>query len=180
LKGGFPMIIGMSIAAFTTLHVIISLVGIASGIVVLAAMLNGRAPSGWTALFLATTILTSVTGFMFPFGGAVTPGQVIGALSLILLAVALFALYAQHLTGAWRWIYVLTALPALYFNCLVAIVQSFQKFAWLHALAPTQSEPPFQVVQLVMLAIFVVAAIFAVRRFHPERRPSVAFEASMP
>jgi hypothetical protein len=173
------MILGMSIAAFTALHVIISLVGIASGVIVLAAMLNGKAPAGWTALFLATTVLTSATGFLFPATGF-TPAQGVGILSLILLAVALIAFYGRHLAGAWRWIYVVTAVPALYFNCFVAVVQSFQKLAVLHALAPTQSEPPFQVTQLVVLAIFVVAAIIAIRRFHPEGRSSVAFEASMP
>lgn len=173
------MILGMSIAAFTTLHVIISLVAIVSGVIALIAMLNGRAPAGWTALFLATTVLTSATGFLFPSSG-VTPGQAVGALSLILLAVALFAFYGQRLSGSWRWIYVVTAVAALYFNCFVAVVQSFEKLPFLHALAPTQAEPPFQAAQLVVLAIFVVAAIFALRRFHPERRAAVALEASMP
>ncbi len=172
------MILGMSIAAFTTLHVVISLVGIVAGVVVLAAMLHGKAPAGWTALFLATTVLTSATGFLFPATGF-TPAQAVGILSLILLAVALIAFYGQHLAGAWRWLYVVTAVPALYFNCFVAVVQSFQKLPFLHALAPTQSEPPFQAAQLVVLAIFIVAGAFAIRRFHPER-PSIALEASIP
>src|SRR5262245_23952460 len=171
------MVIGMSLAAFTVLHVVISLVGIVAGVIVLVAMLNGRAPAGWTALFLAATVLTSVTGFLFPSTGF-TPAQAFGVLSLILLAFALFALYGRHLGGAWRWIYVVTALPALYLNCFVAVVQSFQKLAFLSALAPTQSEPPFQVAQLVLLAIFIVAGIFAVRKFHPDGRSSVALKAS--
>jgi len=173
------MILGMSIAAFTALHVAISLVGIVSGVVVLAAMFQGKAPAGWTALFLATTVLTSATGFLFP-ATAFTPAQGVGILSLILLAVALFAFYGQRLAGAWRWIYVVTAVPALYFNCFVAVVQSFQKLPSLHALAPTQSEPPFQVAQLVVLAIFIVAAAFAIRRFHPERPARIALGASIP
>jgi hypothetical protein len=169
----------MSLAAFTTLHVIISLIGIVSGIVVLVAMLGGKAPSGWTALFLATTVLTSATGFLFPATGF-TPAQGVGILSLVLLAVALFALYVRHLGGAWRWIYVITAVPSLYFNCFVAVVQSFQKIPILQALAPTQSEPPFQVVQLVVLVIFVVAAVIAIRKFHPELRSGAALKALAP
>ena len=171
------MIIGMSVAAFTTLHVVISLVGIASGIVVLVAMLAGKAPAGWTALFLATTILTSATGFLFPATGF-TPAQGVGALSLVLLAVALVAFYGRRLAGAWRWIYVVTAVPALYFNCFVAVVQSFQKLSFLRPLAPTQSEPPFQIAQLVVLTIFVVAMIAAIRKFHPEQTPVARLEPS--
>jgi hypothetical protein len=162
------MIIGLSVAAFTTLHVIISLVGVISGIVVLVGMLNGKPLAGWTALFLATTVLTSVTGFLFPSTGF-TPAQGFGVLSLILLAVALFALYGRHLAGAWRWIYVVTALFALYLNCFVTVVQSFQKLPFLRSLAPTQSEPPFQIAQVVVLLIFILAGIAAVRKFHPEK-----------
>jgi hypothetical protein len=173
------MIIGMSVAAFTTLHVVISIVGIISGVIVLVAMLNGKASAGWTALFLATTVLTSATGFLFPATGF-TPAQAVGILSLVLLAAALFALYAQHLAGAWRWIYVVAAVPALYLNCFVLVAQSFQKLPVLHSLAPTGSELPFQLAQLVVLAIFVVAAVFAVRNFHPERRPGAALTASTP
>jgi hypothetical protein len=165
------MILGMSTAAFTALHVIISLVGIISGLAVLIAMLNAKRPDGWTALFLATTILTSVTGFLFPSTGF-TPAQGVGVLSLVVLAVALLALYGRHLTGAWRWVYAVTALVALYLNCFVMVVQSFQKLPFLRSLAPTQSEPPFQVTQLIVLALFVVAGIAVVKKFHPERRAS--------
>ena len=160
------MIIGLSIQNFTILHVIISLVAIASGIVVLLGMLGAHRLPGWTALFLAMTILTSVTGFMFPIHGF-TPGIGTGAVSLVILLVALIALYAKHLSGAWRWIYVVTAVSALYFNVLVLIVQSFQKIPALRAIAPTQSELPFVLTQSAALAVFVVLGIMAVRRFHP-------------
>jgi hypothetical protein len=172
------MILGLSVAAFTTLHVVISLIGIASGIVVLIAMLGSKVPSGWTALFLATTILTSATGFLFPATGF-TPAQGVGILSLVLLAVALLALYVGHLGGAWRWIYVLTAVPSLYFNCFVAVVQAFQKIPALQALAPTQSELPFQIAQVAVLGIFAAATIVALRTFHPAPRPATALEATV-
>ena len=164
------MILGMSLAAFTALHVVISLVGIVTGIVVLFGMLNAKPFSGWTAVFLATTVLTSVTGFLFPITGF-TPAHAFGILSLILLAIALFALYAQHLAGAWRWIYVVCAAVALYLNVFVLIVQAFEKVPALKALAPTQSEPPFLVTQLVVLALFVVLGIFAVKRFRDQPVP---------
>jgi len=160
------MIIGLSIENFTILHVIISLVAIVSGLVVLGGMLRASRLPGWTALFLVTTILTSVTGFMFPING-LTPGIVIGLLSIVILAVALMALYLKHLSGAWRWIYVTTALVALYFNVFVLIVQSFQKVPALQKLAPTQSEPPFQIAQGVVLLAFLILGTMAVRRFRP-------------
>jgi hypothetical protein len=115
---------------------------------------------------LATTILTSVTGFGFPIT-KFTPGLAIGIISLVLLAVVLYALYNRRLAGAWRWIYVVTAVIAQYLNFLVLIVQSFQKVAPLKALAPTQSEPPFLIAQLVALAIFVTLGILAVAKFRP-------------
>jgi hypothetical protein len=120
------MIAGLSIENFTILHVAISLIGIVSGLIVLFGMLGARRLAGWTALFLATTVLTSVTGFMFPING-LTPAIVVGVISIVILAIALMALYVKHLSGAWRWIYVTTALAALYFNVFVLIVQSFQK-----------------------------------------------------
>jgi hypothetical protein len=160
------MMLGLSLSAFTTLHVVISLIGIVSGLVVCYGMLASQRPGGWTALFLATTILTSVTGFMFPIGG-LTPGLVVGAISLVLLAIALLALYGFRLAGSWRWIYVATALAALYFNVFVGVVQAFQKLSVLQPLAPTQSEPPFAVAQLVVLALFLALGFLAARRFHP-------------
>jgi len=128
------MTLGLSLSAFTTLHVVISLIGIASGFVVLYGMLGSQRLPGWTALFLATTILTSVTGFMFPING-VTPGLVVGAISLVLLGLALLGLYVFRLAGPWRWVYVFTALAALYFNVFVGVVQAFQKLAFLHVVA---------------------------------------------
>ncbi|HXE88270.1 MAG TPA: hypothetical protein VN524_15890 [Hyphomicrobiaceae bacterium] len=160
------MTLGLSLSAFTTLHVVISLIGIASGFVVLYGMLGSQRLPGWTALFLATTILTSVTGFMFPING-VTPGLVVGAISLVLLGLALLGLYVFRLAGPWRWVYVFTALAALYFNVFVGVVQAFQKLAFLQPLAPTQSEPPFALAQGAVLVLFLVLGFVAVRRFHP-------------
>jgi hypothetical protein len=161
------MILGLSVHAFTIMHVIISLVGIATGLVVLAGLLQSQPRPGWTALFLVMTILTSVTGFFFPFS-ALTPALVVGAISLTILGITLLALYAFRLMRAWRWIYIVTAISALYFNCFVLVVQSFQKISFLHALAPTQSETPFLVAQTVVLVLFLVFGFIAVRRFHPE------------
>ena len=160
------MIAGLSIENFTILHVAISLIGIVSGLIVLFGMLRARRLPGWTALFLATTVLTSVTGFMFPING-LTPAIVVGVISIVILAIALMALYVKHLSGAWRWIYVTTALAALYFNVFVLIVQSFQKVPALQKLAPTQSEPPFSVTQGVVLVAFFILGIMAARRFRP-------------
>ena len=160
------MIAGLSIENFTILHVAISLIAIVSGLVVLFGMLGARRLPSWTALFLVTTILTSVTGFMFPING-LTPAIVVGLMSIVILAIALMALYVKHLSGAWRWIYVTTALAALYFNVFVLIVQSFQKVPALQKLAPTQSEPPFSVTQGVVLVAFLVLGTMAARRFRP-------------
>lgn len=167
------MILGMSIATFTTVHVVISLIGIATGLLVLAGMLSSNRLSLWTAVFLITTVLTSVTGFLFPSSGF-TPAQGFGYLSLLLLAIALAALYVFHLAGAWRWIYVATAVTALYLNCFVLIVQMFQKLPTLNALAPNQSEPPFQIAQGLLLLAFIVLGIMAARRFHPDGTPVAA------
>jgi hypothetical protein len=161
------MILGLSLSAFTTVHVVISLVGIAAGFVVLYAMLNSNDLPFWMALFLITTVLTSVTGFMFPFH-QLLPSHVVGGISLVALAVALYALYGQHLAGAWRWAYVVTAVLALYLNTFVGVVQAFQKVAFLHRLAPTQSELPFALAQGAVLILFVVLGYLAVSRFHPQ------------
>ena len=160
------MIAGLSIENFTILHTAISLIGIVSGLIVLAGMLRARRLPGWTALFLVTTILTSVTGFMFPING-LTPAIVVGLISIVILAIALMALYVKQLSGAWRWIYVTTALVALYFNVFVLIVQSFQKVPALQKLAPTQSEPPFLIAQGVALIAFLVLGTQAARKFRP-------------
>jgi hypothetical protein len=160
------MVLGMSLETFTLAHVVLSLVGIASGLIVLFGMIGAKRLDGWTALFLATTVLTSVTGFFFPVAGFM-PSHAVGIISLVVLAAALVALYVQRLAGSWRWIYVVGAVVALYLNVFVAVVRAFRKLSFLEPLAPTQSEPPFLVAQLVVMAIFIVLGILAVRRFHP-------------
>ena len=165
------MVLGMSLANFTLLHVVISLVGIASGFIVVFGMLGGRRLPNWTALFLATTVLTSVTGFLFPFT-KLLPSHVVGIISLVVLAIALVALYGFNLTGPWRWIYAVTAVVALYLNTFVLVVQGFLKVPSLHSLAPTQSEPPFVIAQGVVLLAFIALGFFAVRGFHPEANAS--------
>jgi hypothetical protein len=162
------MILGMSADTFTLVHVVLSLVGIGSGLIVLFGMLGANRLDGWTALFLATTVLTSVTGFFFPVTGFL-PSHAVGILSLVFLAAALLALYVYRLAGAWRWIYVVGAVVALYFNVFVGVVQAFRKVSFLEPLAPTQSEPPFLVAQLAVMAIFIVLGVLAVRRFHPPK-----------
>lgn len=158
------MILGMSVTLFTQLHVLISLIGIASGLIVAAGLSANRANPRWTAVFLATTILTSATGFLF-HSKAIGPPHVIGAISLLILAVACYALYARRLSGRWRAVYVVTALLALYFNVFVAVVQAFQKIPSLHVLAPNGSEPPFALAQLVVLAAFGLLGFRSLRRF---------------
>jgi hypothetical protein len=161
------MILGMSVQTFTVIHVLISLVGIVAGVIVAFAMVQGKSVPGWTATALLFLILTSVTGFFF-HDPTFTPAQGVGILSLVLLAVAVIALYFLHLKGVWRWIYVVAAMIAIYFDCFVGVIQAFQKIGFLHALAPTQStEPAFVVSQLIVLAIFVVLAYGALKKFHP-------------
>jgi len=159
------MILGMPASTYTLLHVLISLIGIGSGLVVMSAMLTGRRVEGWTALFLVTTAATSVTGFGFPFDHLL-PSHKVGIISLVVLAVAILARYGVHLAGAWRWIYVVSASLVLYLNVFVAVVQAFLKLPALRALAPTQTEPPFLVAQLAVLVLFIGLAIIAVRTFH--------------
>ena len=158
------MLLGLSLAQFTTLHVAISLVAIASGLAVLLSWMRGKETGSMTQLFLITTVLTSVTGFMFPFH-EVTPGIVVGAISIVVLIVAILARYTFHLTGPWRKIYVITASIALYLNVFVLVAQSFQKIPALRALAPTQSEAPFVIVQLLVMALFVVLGWNATTKF---------------
>jgi hypothetical protein len=160
------MTFGLSIGAFTILHVIISLVAILSGLIVFAGLLASERQTNWTTLFLVTTVLTTVTGFMFPFTGP-TPAFITGIISTVTLALALLALYVFRLARAWRWVYVVTALFALYLNCFVLVVQSFLKIAVLHSLAPTQAELPFVASQGLLLVAFLIFGFLAVRRFHP-------------
>jgi hypothetical protein len=167
------MILGMSLATFTTVHVIISLVAIASGIVVVIGMLGSHRMPFLTGVFLLTTVLTSVTGYFFPIHGF-TPAQAVGAISLVILAIAIFALYLRGLDGAWRWVYALTAAAALWFNIFVLIVQSFQKVSFLNPHAP-QVGPPFSepqntqfmIAQVAALVIMVVLGLLAAFKFRP-------------
>jgi hypothetical protein len=161
------MVLGMPLATFTFLHVLISLVGIASGLIVLERFFRNRTLGVSNLVFLITTILTSVTGFLFPFKTFGSPAHIVGIISLVILAIALFALYAGNLVGPWRWIYVSTAMVALYLNVFVAVVQSFLKIGRLHALAPTGSEPPFAITQGVVLLLFVAMGVVALMRFRP-------------
>lgn len=168
------MILGMSVAAFTQLHVIISLIAIVSGIIVALGMLGARRMPGMTALFLITTVATSFTGFMFDTPvdaprviGSLDPAKIIGLISLVFLALAILALYSYKLASSWRAVYVISALVALYFNCFVLVVQSFQKISFFHALAPTQKEPPFAVAQAILLILFVGIGIAAFKKFRP-------------
>ena len=158
------MILGMSY--FTFAHVLVSLIGILTGLIVLFGFLTAQRVSRWTSCFLITTVATSVSGFFFPFHGF-TPAIGLGILSLIVLAPVIAARYAYHLAGSWRWIFVSGSVAALYFNVFVLVVQSFLKVASLHALAPKGSEPPFAATQGVVLLLFIVAGVLAVRRFRP-------------
>jgi hypothetical protein len=155
----------MILTIYTLIHVVISLMGIFSGFVVLSGLLTAKRLDGWTALFLTTTVLTSVTGFFFPVHHFM-PSHGVGIISLILLGLAIYARYPRRLAGTWRWIYVVGAVMALYLNVFVAVVQAFLKVPSLKALAPTQTEPPFKLTQLVVLAIFVVLGIVSVIKFH--------------
>ena len=157
----------MSLSTLTLVHVVLSLAGIGSGLVVLFGLLKGRRLNGWTALFLATTVATSASGYLFPFEHLL-PSHIIGGISLVVLAVAILARYAFHLAGGWRHAYVISALFALYLNTFVAVFQSFLKIPALKALAPTQKEAPFLVAQTVVLVAFVVLIILAAKRFRLE------------
>ena len=159
----------MILTIYTIIHVVISLVGIASGFVVMYGLFNGRHLDGWTRLFLATTVATSVTGFGFPVHHFL-PSHGVGILSLIVLTLAILARYTFHLAGAWRRVYVVGAAVALYLNVFVGIVQAFQKVPALKAMAPTQSELPFKLTQLGVITLFVGLTMVAAKRFriaHP-------------
>jgi hypothetical protein len=163
------MMLGMSLSVFTFVHVLISLIGIATGLVVVYGLLSGRTLDGWTGVFLATTVLTDVTGFGFPFEHLL-PSHKVGIISLAILAVTIVALYGRHLSGAWSRIYAVGATLGLYLNVFVLVVQGFLKVPALKELAPTQSEPPFLIAQLIVLAIFLTIAVRVGIRF---RGPSV-------
>ncbi len=168
------MILGMTLATFTQFHVILSLIGIVAGIIVALAMLTSSRLPALTALFLLTTVATSVTGFMFPFE-SFGPPEIIGVISLVVLAVAILMLYVYKLARSWRWVYVAAALFALYLNVFVGVVQTFQKVPFFNALAPTQKEPPFAVAQGIVLIAFIALGILAAKKFRPATpRPTFA------
>jgi len=169
------MILGMSTATYTLIHVLISLIAISSGFVVMYGLLGGKRLDRMTALFLTTTVLTSVTGFGFPMGDHLSPANKLGIISLVVLAIAVVARYPLHLAGGWRRTYVISAAIALYLNTFVLVVQSFEKVPALKALAPTQKEPPFAIAQGTVLVAFIVLTIFAVKGF---RNPQVAVSKS--
>jgi hypothetical protein len=158
------MILGMSITTFTVVHVVISLIAIAAGAIACARMLEGRPLATWSSVFLLFTVLTTVTGFLFPIT-VFTPAISVGIVSAVALALALAALHVGRLAGAWRWIYVASALFAFYLNVFVLVVQSFQKIGILNRFAPTGSEPPFAVVQGIVLLGFILLGFLVLRRF---------------
>ena len=167
------MVLGMSLEAFTLLHVVISLVGIATGFVVLFGLLNGKGFEWWTAIFFGSTVLTSATGYLFPVH-KLLPSHIVGAISLVLLAIAIAARYRFVLSAAWRSIYVVTAMMAFYLNVFVLVVQSFQKVSALKAMAPTGTEGPFKITQLTVLIIFAGLTIAAVKKFKPITNAKIA------
>jgi hypothetical protein len=171
------MIFGMSIATYTLLHVLLSLAGIVSGVVVLRGLLAGRRLDGWTITFLASAAATSLTGFGFPVDHLM-PSHIVGIISLVALGTASVARYAFHLLGAWRQSYVIGAMIALYVDVFVAIVQAFEKIPALKALAPKQSEPPFVLTQLAVLSLFVVLTIRAAKGFGRDAGRSAASAAA--
>ena len=145
------------------IHVALSLLGIVAGLAAMIAMSQGKLPSALTAIFLGSLVLTSATGFPLPPFG-LDPPRIVGIISLVLLAIAIAALYLFSLAGAWRWIYVVTATAACWFNCFVGVAQAFMKVSFVHALAPTQQEPPFLIAQLAVLALFIVFGWLGVKR----------------
>ncbi len=160
------------LAAFTLFHVALSLVGILAGLVVVFGLIAGKWLKGWTGLFLTTTVATSATGFLFPYHGF-KPSYAVGIVSLLVLAIAMFAFYGRGLAGAWRRTYVISAVISLYLNVFVLVAQLFMKVPALKALAPTGSEPPFLVTQVVVMVVFIVLGFLAGRRF-----PAEAFRAA--
>jgi hypothetical protein len=162
------MVLGMSLATFTLVHVIISLIAIVAGLIVMYGMFGSNRVPGLTGVFLLFTILTNATGFLFPFT-KLLPSHMIAILSLVLLAIACIALYGMKLAGAWRWIYVVTAMLSLYFNVFVLVIQSFLKIPALTALAPGNppTGPVFAAVQGIVLLFFIFVIVRLVRRFHP-------------
>jgi hypothetical protein len=163
------MIWGLSLTQFTLFHVLVSIIAIVTGLIVLGGMYAAQKLPVWTAIFLLTTVVTSITGFFFP-NTKVTPGQVFGGLTLLVMVPTVVGLYVLRLRGAWRWIYTAGAIVVLYLNVFVLIAQLFAKVTALQALAPTQSEPPFLLTEAVVLAVFAILGLIALFTFHPERK----------
>jgi hypothetical protein len=161
----------MLLTIITLIHVLVSLLGILAGLAVALGLLAAKRLDRWTAVFLTATVLTSLTGFLFP-SHRLLPSHIAGLISLLVLAVAIYARYVRHLTGAWRKVYVIGAVMALYLNVFVAIVQAFLKIPALKAIAPTQMEAPFKFTQLVVLALFIGLAMVAVRKFQNKPAPT--------
>jgi hypothetical protein len=160
------MILNLSLVEFTYLHVFVSLVALGAGIFIIYGLLTSRRLNILTALFLVTTIATSLSGFLFPFKG-ITPGIILGVLSIIVLVVAIVALYVKKLAGPWRGTYVVSMCVAYYFNFFVLVAQSFDKVQALHSFAPTQSSPGWGFSQAAVLVIFILLTIRAFKKFHP-------------
>jgi len=160
------MFSGMS--GLTLVHVVISLIGILSGFIVVFGLIAGKRLNGWTAIFLGTTVLTSVTGFVFFPLNPFLPSHIVGIISLVVLLVAILARYTFHLSGAWRRIYVVTAMMAFYLNFFILIIQAFKKVPALKGFAPPDPKPPFLIAQIAGLLLFIALTIYAVRGFHNE------------
>src|SRR2546430_538474 len=156
----------MILHIYTIIHTLISLVAIFTGFVVLFGLLAGNRLDGWTKWFLITALATTVTGFFFPFQG-MTPAIKLGIISSVVLVVTIYARYAKHLAGAWRWIYAVGAVLTLYFNVFVGIVQSFEKIPALNAMAPTQTEQPLKLTQLSVLGLIILLGFVGAIRFRP-------------
>jgi hypothetical protein len=166
----------MILVAFTIFHVLISLVALASGVVVLYGLLTSNRLDGWTNLYIVTIVATSVTGFFFPVHHFM-PSHGVGILSLMVLAITILARYRYHLAGGWRRAYAITAVIALYLNFFVLVAQMFGKIPALKALAPTQTEPPFLVTQLTVLIVFIVLGTRAATKFHTGVLPGTRLAA---
>jgi hypothetical protein len=152
------------LAVFTLFHVALSVVGVIAGFAVVFGLISAKQSKTWTGTFLVATAATSVTGFLFPFHRFL-PSHVLGIISILVLALAIPAHYVFHLAGAWRRVYVIGAVMALYLNVFVLIAQFFMKIPALKLLAPTKSEPPFLATQIVAMLIFIVLGVLATKRF---------------
>jgi hypothetical protein len=167
----------MILHIYTLFHTAIALGGILTGFVVLAGLLAGKRLDGWTRWFLLTTVATTVTGFLFPYHG-ITPAIILGIITVPILAITIYARYARDLRAGWRWVYIIGAVLSLYLNVFVGIVQSFQKIPALKAIAPTQTERPFQITQLIALCIFIVLTLVGILRFKVETPSRAAIGGS--